>query len=49
VIFGGGYSESAESRRRTRYAVLSALNVAELRPWDPEHIDYFPCSVCGVL
>ena len=42
VIFGGGYSESAESRRRTRYAVLSALNVAELRPWDPEHIDYFP-------
>jgi hypothetical protein len=42
VIFGGGYTESAESRRRNRYAVLSALNVAGLRPWDAEHIDYFP-------
>ena len=40
VVFGGGYTESAESRRRSRYAVLSALSVSEMRPHDSEHIDY---------
>jgi hypothetical protein len=40
VVFGGGYTESAESRRRSRYAVLSALSVSDMRPHDSEHIDY---------
>ena len=41
MISGGRYIEDAESRRRSRYAVLSALSVAGYVPWDAEHIGFF--------
>src|SRR5262245_19557997 len=41
TVFGGPYPEDAESRRRTRYAVLSGLNVAGFVPDDAEHLGYF--------
>ncbi len=41
MVFGGPYAEDAESRRRTRYAVLSGLAVKDYAPVDSEHIGYF--------
>jgi hypothetical protein len=40
LVPGGPYVEGAESRLRTRYAVVSALGVACFVPEDPEHIGY---------
>lgn len=34
------YAESAESRLRSRYAILSALNVSGYHPVDPTHVGY---------
>ncbi|HEY9108083.1 MAG TPA: hypothetical protein VIN58_15480, partial [Roseateles sp.] len=41
MMSGGPYSEYVESRRRTRYAVLAALNASRLSPVDTEHLGYF--------
>ncbi len=41
MVFGGPYVENIESRRRTRYAVLSGLAVKNYFPDDAEHIGYF--------
>src|SRR5258706_5515019 len=40
MISGGPYPEDAESRLRTRHAVLSALSMAMFRPEDGEHLGY---------
>ena len=37
-VFGGSYAEDQESRRRTRYAVISALGATAYQPWDAEKI-----------
>lgn len=37
-VFGGPYAEDQEGRRRTRYAVVSALGAADYQPWDAEKI-----------
>jgi hypothetical protein len=37
---GAPYAEEAESRRRSRYAVLAALNTAGYVPADEEHVGY---------
>ena len=44
MVFGGPYAENVESRRRTRYAVLSGLAVRNYFPDDAEHIGYFEKS-----
>jgi len=36
MVFGGDYPEYAEQRRRTRYAVVSALSTASFVPEQPE-------------
>lgn len=41
LTVGSPYAESHEKRLRDRYAVLSALNVACLKPEQEEHIGYF--------
>ena len=41
MLAGGPYAEYVESRRRTRYAVLAALNAADFSPVDTEHLGYF--------
>ena len=41
MISGGPYAERAESRRRTRYAVLAGLNARGFTPVDNEHLGYF--------
>jgi hypothetical protein len=41
MVFGGPYVEDAESRRRTRYAVVAALTASEFEPEDAQHIGYF--------
>lgn len=41
MVFGGRYGEDAEHRRRTRYAVVSALGVAGYTPVDSEQIGYY--------
>ena len=38
---GAPYPETAETRRRLRYAVLAALHVARFTPFDEGHIGYF--------
>src|SRR5580658_5555248 len=38
MISGGSYAEDSEERHRTRYAVLSALEVAGYVASDPEHL-----------
>ena len=38
---GDPYPEAVETRRRLRYAVLSALHVAKYVPLDERHIGYF--------
>lgn len=40
MVFGGDYEERREKRRRTRYAMVSALLAAGLSPQDQEHIGY---------
>ena len=40
MISGGSYGEDAEDRLRSRYAIVSALEVAGYVPWDQEHVDY---------
>jgi hypothetical protein len=41
LVSGGPYSEDAEVRMRTRYAVLSGLSVGRYFPEDAKHIGYF--------
>ena len=41
---GDPYPEAVETRRRLRYAVLSALHVAKYVPVDERHIGYFRTS-----
>lgn len=41
MVAGGPYAERAESRRRTRYAVLAGLNARGFEPLDSEHLGYF--------
>lgn len=41
IVPGGPYSEDAEFRRRTRYAVLAALDVLHYTPKDAQHIGVF--------
>jgi hypothetical protein len=41
MLSGGPYAEDVESRRRTRYAVLAALNASRFEPVDSEHLGYF--------
>ncbi|WP_374090381.1 hypothetical protein [Methylomicrobium lacus] len=40
MVHGGASPEQMENRRRTRYAVLAALNKHRYVPSDPEHIGY---------
>ena len=40
-VFGSSYAEAAESRRRTRYAVVAALGFYDYLPDNPEAIGYF--------
>ncbi|MFO1417736.1 MAG: hypothetical protein U1E83_03620 [Methylotetracoccus sp.] len=40
MLDGGPYAENVESRRRTRYAVISGLSVSGYEPEDPEHLRY---------
>jgi len=37
---GTSYTEAAETRRRLRYAILSALHVAKYEPADEKHLGY---------
>ena len=46
-VFGGSYSEAAESRRRTRFAILSALGFHGYRPANPDAIGYFRIKLPG--
>lgn len=41
IVPGGPYSEDAEFRRRTRYAVLTALHVLGYAPKYPQHIGVY--------
>jgi hypothetical protein len=40
MVFGGDYPEYAEQRRRTRYAVVSALSTASFVPEQPEGLGF---------
>jgi hypothetical protein len=40
-VSGAPYSEEQETRRRTRYAVLAALNTEGYVPQDSEHIGFY--------
>jgi hypothetical protein len=40
MVNGAPYAEAAESRRRTRYAVISGLGRSAYVPLDREHLDY---------
>ena len=40
-VFGGSYAEAAEGRRRSRFAVVSALGFHDYHPEDAEAIGYF--------
>ena len=44
---GAPYPEVAETRRRLRYAVLSALHVAGYAPTDEKHIGHWPPNDAG--
>ena len=41
MVYGGAYSEDVETRRRRRYAVLSAMAMQDYRLSDAENIGYF--------
>lgn len=45
MVPGGPYAEDTESRKRYRYAVLSALGELEYVPEDSEHIGYVCCEI----
>ena len=40
-VFGGSFGEEAESRRRTRFAVVSALDFHKYHPEDADALGYF--------
>lgn len=40
MLSSGPYADAVESRRRTRYAVLSGLNAGGFAPLDTEHLGY---------
>ena len=40
-VFGGSFGEAAESRRRSRFAVVSALDFHDYHPEDADAIGYF--------
>jgi hypothetical protein len=40
-VFGGSYAQDSETRRRTRFAAISALGLHGYRPDSPEAIGYF--------
>lgn len=44
MVFGGDYPEYAEQRRRTRYAVVSALSIASYVPEQPEGLGFITPS-----
>ncbi|HYS92597.1 MAG TPA: hypothetical protein VEL48_04140, partial [Candidatus Acidoferrales bacterium] len=44
MVFGGDYPEYAEQRRRTRYAVVSALSTASFVPEQPEGLGFLTPS-----
>ena len=44
MLPGGPYAEYVERRRRSRYAVLSALNTGDYVPVDTEHLGYFTAA-----
>ena len=44
MVFGGDYPEYAEQRRRTRYAVVSALSTASFVPEQPEGLGFITPS-----
>lgn len=44
MVFGGDYPEYAEQRRRTRYAVVSALSTARFVPEQPEGLGFITPS-----
>ena len=46
-VFGGSYSEAAESRRRTRFAILSALGFHGYSPANSDAIGYFRIKLPG--
>lgn len=45
MVNGAPYAEAAESRRRTRYAVLSGLGRGKYVPEDREHLGSMPATV----
>lgn len=47
MITDGHYTEDAEERQRTRYAVLSALHVAGYQPRNETHIGAFKAEING--
>lgn len=47
MVFGGPYEELAERRRRSRYAVVSALNAIKRYPDNPEKIGYLTLPMGG--
>ncbi len=44
-VFGGPYAEDAESRRRSRFAVVSALGFHNYHPQANDAIGYFPIGL----
>ena len=40
-VFGGSFNEAAESRRRSRFAVVSALDFHDYHPENANAIGYF--------
>ena len=40
MVFGGEYAENVEMRRRSRYAVLSALAEEGFSPDRPDQLEY---------
>jgi len=44
IVPGGPYEQAAETRRRTRYAVITALHSRGYDPADPEHLGCFASS-----
>ncbi|MFM2119581.1 MAG: hypothetical protein RL722_1049 [Pseudomonadota bacterium] len=47
MLPGGPYAESVEYRRRSRYAVLSALNAEQFSPFDTEHLGWYMPRTSG--
>jgi hypothetical protein len=47
LVSGGSYVSSGESRRKNRYAVLSALHAAGYLPTDELHLHYWRTNAFG--